>query len=459
MVKESVITLESTIANINDVEKYLINYSKLYSSLERKLFNLLKDDPNPKNKYNKLQREYIKDYNIHARVFKSLWRMALGKIKAIKSNLENYKIKRHKKIEALKDKLFKTKNKFKRFNISSKINKLNQINNNTKKVRAMWGSKQLFKKQWNTENKCSWLEQWRIRRDNHIFIIGYHAESFGNSLCQLQTLKKLRLTLPKEFDIKHITLDVDFDKKKKIYHYLKTAIANKKPLSVLIFQNDKNKKWYAQITFSIENECENHYNGTIGVDINYDLISTCSLSKDSNKKEFIDYRFTSDDNNSDKNSQTLSDIVNQLVDRAVIENKTITIEKIGLKNVLKNKKISMVCYSKFISLLVNRCIKMGILLIEVNPYYTSVIGKLKYAKPLGRSTHASAALAIGRRGLNYIERIPLGYICLLQSEERGKSLLKQWATVNKRLKNVSPQEKSRCPFWYRDQAMFDLNTC
>ena len=41
--------------------------------------------------------------------------------------------------------------------------------------------------------------------------------------------------------------------------------------------------------------------------------------------------------------------------------------------------------------------------LEANPAYTSVIGRVKYAKPLGVSVHQAAALAIARRGMGYRE--------------------------------------------------------
>ncbi len=44
---------------------------------------------------------------------------------------------------------------------------------------------------------------------------------------------------------------------------------------------------------------------------------------------------------------------------------------------------------------------------EVNPAYTSLIGRVKYAKPLGVSVHQAAALAIARRGMGFGERSPL----------------------------------------------------
>jgi hypothetical protein len=43
---------------------------------------------------------------------------------------------------------------------------------------------------------------------------------------------------------------------------------------------------------------------------------------------------------------------------------------------------------------------------EVNSAFTSVIGRIKYAKRLGVSVHQAAALAIGRRSMGYSETCP-----------------------------------------------------
>jgi len=453
------ITLESDIKNIEEVEPILQKYCALYSSIERILFNELKNNSNSSFLFNELQREYIVKHNIHARLFKSLFRKAIGRIQSLKSNQVNYKIQKQVKIKKLYKKLFKCKNRKYRFYVKNKINKLNQQIKSKKEIQSVWGSKKLFKSQWTNEkyinSRDEWENEWKIKRDYNMFVIGSSDENFGNSLCQLQSLKKIRMTLPKSFEEKHLDIVVDFDKSKKIYKYLQDAIANKRALTHRIFQNSETKKWYVQISFSIENECADLNNGTIGVDINYNVISTCRIKKDGNKEQFKNYNFNIDKDDLDNNRRILSEIVNRIVDDALENKKTITIEEINLKHVLKNEKISLVCYNNFISLLRARCIKKGILLIEINPAYTSIIGGLKYQKRFGVCRHQSASYVMGRRGLNYIERVPPEYICLLQSEEKDKSLLDRWGSINKRLQKVSHEEKSL----YLHSVYRDLPTC
>jgi hypothetical protein len=56
----------------------------------------------------------------------------------------------------------------------------------------------------------------------------------------------------------------------------------------------------------------------------------------------------------------------------------------------------------------------------VNPAYTSVIGRIKYAKRLGVSTHQAAALAIGRRGMGFREHAPT---CSVIPDGKGDHLV------------------------------------
>ena len=476
MLNSTTITLESDIKNVKEVEKFLQQYCTIYSSIERTLFNRLKNEENISTLFNELQREYVLKYNIHARLFKSIWRRMIGRIQSLVSNNENYIVQKRTKIKKLNKKLENIKNEFYIFRIESNINKLNQYLENGREIQSVWGSKKFFKSQWSDEYykncqneeeieklkkeyKDNWREEWKIRRDYNMLVVGSSDENFGNSLFQLQTLNKLRITLPREFEQRRLDIEVDFNKDKKIYNYLKLAIANRQALTIRIFQSPLNKKWYVQISFTLSNECRNLNNGTIGVDINYNVISTCRIKKDGNQEQFKNYDFEVDNQNSDENRRIFSEIVNQIVDDAFEHRKIITIEEINLKNVIKNKEISLVCYNTFISLLRARCIKMGVLLIEINPKYTSIIGGLKYQKRFGVCRHQSASYCIGRRGLNYVEKIPSGYIYLLHGEEKDKSLLDQWNLINKRLQKVSQDEKSLyLHSVYRDQTNCDFES-
>jgi len=52
----------------------------------------------------------------------------------------------------------------------------------------------------------------------------------------------------------------------------------------------------------------------------------------------------------------------------------------------------------------SRAVKMGVGVIEVDPAFTSVLGKLKYQDMYSLNVHTAAALVIARRGMGYLER-------------------------------------------------------
>jgi hypothetical protein len=54
----------------------------------------------------------------------------------------------------------------------------------------------------------------------------------------------------------------------------------------------------------------------------------------------------------------------------------------------------------------SRCHRDGVALKLVNPAYSSLIGRVKFAASLGLSVHHSAAMVIARRGMNLSERLP-----------------------------------------------------
>jgi IS605 OrfB family transposase len=56
--------------------------------------------------------------------------------------------------------------------------------------------------------------------------------------------------------------------------------------------------------------------------------------------------------------------------------------------------------------LISRGLKFSFHIKKVNPAYTSVIGRFKYAKRYGLSVHEAASFVIGRRGLDFDEKVP-----------------------------------------------------
>jgi len=78
--------------------------------------------------------------------------------------------------------------------------------------------------------------------------------------------------------------------------------------------------------------------------------------------------------------------------------------------------------------------------IEINPAYTSVIGKAKFMARYGLSPHAVAAVAIARRGLGFGERPRSSNARLLPVRNRGRHV---WRNRSRVLSNVRGRKLMR----------------
>jgi IS605 OrfB family transposase len=73
------------------------------------------------------------------------------------------------------------------------------------------------------------------------------------------------------------------------------------------------------------------------------------------------------------------------------------------------RMLSSFVYSSFDAALSTAVARSAFLHRRVNPAYTSIIGRVKFARRYGLSTHQSAALAIARRAMQLGERPPRSF--------------------------------------------------
>lgn len=450
------ITVESKIYNAKD-NILLKEYCAFYSFLHRTLFNILRHDENID--INKLRRDFLIKYDMQSRLFNSIHIRVKAELSSLKElNKEHIRNMKHK-IKSLESKNTRKSNK----NKHTRTMKLNKLKDRLEKLQDQdvlnicFGGKLFYKKQFsqNADHE-KWLNQWRIRRDNNISIIGSSDETNGNSLAQLIDLKTMRLTLPNcivqkhNLKSKHLSLDINFDHDgKKIYDNLKEAIKSKKALTYRILQREDSQEWYIQASFGLDRVVDYVSNGNIGIDMNHDLIVASITDPKGNFIGFKQYPFKSEGKTSDQLTQILSTISNEIVDLSVKLNKNIIIEELDLANKrtensgrITNRKLHMLMYTKFFNLLKNKALKESVLLKEVNPAFTSIIGAYKYMKPLGINRHTSASFVIARRGFPNIknESIPHQVLDLLQSGVNSNlASWSMWSKINKSMSKSSPR--------------------
>ena len=156
-------------------------------------------------------------------------------------------------------------------------------------------------------------------------------------------------------------------------------------------------------------------NGVIGLDINYDNLSYVNVSKGGQLVDSKVLRFNFGPKYSaEHREQMINQHLKVLVNEALTKKKDIVLERLDFthKKSLQtkgldkdtNRMLHSLAYRKIKENLRRLCLDHGVSYQEVNPAYTSMLGRFLYTKRYGISTHQAAAYVIARRYLQCEER-------------------------------------------------------
>ena len=114
-----------------------------------------------------------------------------------------------------------------------------------------------------------------------------------------------------------------------------------------------------------------------------------------------------------------------VVDYALSVKKSVILEELSFKNKKsKCKKFNRMrhnfIYRKILESKKSKACKSGVEVLEVNPAFTSVLGKLKYQKMYSLNRHTSASLVIARRGVGLREKRDFKVSVITSSEKKEK---------------------------------------
>ena len=191
----------------------------------------------------------------------------------------------------------------------------------------------------------------------------------------------------------------------------------------------KGKKYYVHLTYDLETfGSELAWNEKItsdrvaGMDVNIDRIAVTILTKEG---RFLESRtfychemeYVKSDRRTNIVGETAKEVITYLLQWNV---GAFVLEDLKFKQDHDtNKRFNRLTHSfaknKMQKALISRGLKDGFKIKKVNPAYTSVIGRFKYANMYGLSVHEAASFVIGRRGLGFEEKIPKEIIQQLRS--------------------------------------------
>ena len=160
--------------------------------------------------------------------------------------------------------------------------------------------------------------------------------------------------------------------------------------------------------------------GAIGVDLNADHLAVAETDSSGNCIKAWRVPLVTYGKSQHQAAALIGDAVASVVEYGREVGKPIVIEKLDFrrkKAVLEgesrkySRMLSSFSYGKVKAYLISRGYREGVEVHQVNPAFSSVIGRVKFMERYGLSVHQAAALVLARRLLGCSERIPRRWVC------------------------------------------------
>lgn len=300
-----------------------------------------------------------------------------------------------------------------------------------------FGSRKLFGAQCRLDESGyvdhqAWLKDWRSARSGQFFIEGDALQSSGNAFAKLSPCGDgtfdLELRLPEALadfaehgglrgGAKIRWIDLSGLRFSHGADDLRAALAAQLPLSFR-FEHRGDGTWTVSVVFrqEFEDGDADLAGGALGVDLNADhvaltLADGCGNPTATGRIDLATYGKTSAQRQ-DAIRKAAAEIANLAADLDVpvvaekldFANKRAELET--MEGAKRARMLSSFAYNAFGTATERACARRSVRLVRINPAYTSLIGRVKFAPRYGLSVHAAAALSIARRAMGLSERLP-----------------------------------------------------
>ena len=421
---------------------------------------------------------FLKTYGITARQFNACRVSLEGKISACKAGQEQAIAsliqqiasldKKVRDLEKKPSKHFVVHQKKRRIaNLSCRLASLEE-DHKQGRVRLCFGGKKLFRAQFHLENsgfasQQEWKECWKAKRSDEFFVLGSKDETAGNQTCTASVKDRglyLRLRLPVALEAKYGKY-LDIENVAFTYgHEAVLASLNHPDGQALSYRFKKDEKgWRVFVSTALKKTepVSREGCGAIGIDLNTDHIAYVETDRYGNPLERKRLSWVSNGKSKSQLRAMTGDLCKEIINKAKETKKPLVIEKLDFqkkKLSLKEKGcshwsrlLSSFAYGLFYVFLIARAYKHGVVIHQVNPAFTSIIGRVNYAKRYGLSIHLAAALCIARRYQKFSEApcSPEGIVpdgkgghvaFVLPARNRMKHVWHFWGQVKKKLTTV-----------------------
>ena len=224
--------------------------------------------------------------------------------------------------------------------------------------------------------------------------------------------------------------------------------------------------------------------GAIGVDLNADHLAVCETDASGNCVYAFSVPLGTYGKSQRQAEAIIGDAVANVVEHAREVGKLVVIERLDFrqkKAALEgesrrySRMLSSFSYGKVKAYFLSRSYREGVALHQVNPAFSSVIGRVKFMERYGLSVHQAAALVLARRLLGCSERISRRWVApigdgvqvafTVPARKRVKHVWTHWGAVSGQLrpalaaqhrlgKHVRGPNPVRDPAWTGTRSVF-----
>lgn len=329
-----------------------------------------------------------------------------------KEDVESYERKIESRIRKLKNRI-----KHLKYGLQRKQQKIDNLATKAPK-RIIFGSKKLFsKKDDKNTDLDNWHEEFEFKRMSSMTLPGRSDGKYCNFLCRymdgnlIVTNTDGTETVFEDFQLARF--------QNEFLNHFKVSREGRKPLCYNFnLKKDNQERVYiiVSVTLELENKYVNYSTetGCIAIDLNYDHVALADIDEEGNLLESKVIHFDIANKSSGAITDTIGRVMSEVGAYVEAKNKVLIIEKIdtsrskhGMRygNSIRNQRAGVFAYNKMTGCLYNQAYKRSFDIIQINPAYTSQIGKFLYMKQYGLSIHQAAAYCIGLKGLNQIDRL------------------------------------------------------
>ena len=319
------------------------------------------------------------------------------------------------------------------------------------RVRLCFGSKRLWRKQHNLADNGyashgEWLRDWREARSGEFFVLGSRDETAGCQLCVASIADDgsltLRLRMPDclagqhgkylviqgvRFAYGHEQLLAALESNAEYARYRREhgekaarSTGLGQAVSYRFKRDGKGWRVFATTQMMEVPVVSDRNHGVIGVDLNADHLAVVETDASGNYVNFFSVPLVTYGKSQHQSEAAIGDAVANVVEYAREAGKPMVIEKLDFrqkKAVLEgqspkySRMLSSFSYGKIKAYFLSRGYREGVEVRQVNPAFSSVIGRVKFMERYGLSVHQAAALVLARRLLGCSERIPRRWVC------------------------------------------------